>query len=139
MLNHGQLFIAGIQTDQDVRSGLPLAERISAARLRAGGRSMNGKPIHLLTLAGALGLAVGVFQEARAEGGGTQMELKGTVTELAGTCPALEFMIGEQKIMTHSGTDFDENCQEVTNGRLLEVKGHVGTDQVLMAREVDLD
>lgn len=101
---------------------------------------MNGKRIHLLALAGALGLAVGAFQNARAEGGGgTQMELKGTVTDLAGTCPALEFKIGEQKIMTHSGTDFDENCQEVTNGRLLEVKGHIGTDQVLMAREVDLD
>lgn len=99
---------------------------------------MNGKPIYWLALAGALGLSVGAYQEARAEGG-TQMELKGTVTELSGTCPALEFKIGEQKVMTHASTDFEDTCQEVTNGRLIEVKGYVGTDQVLMAREVDLD
>jgi len=136
MLNHGQLFIALRRQ----RSKPPLAERILAAKLRAGGKSMNGKRIHLLALAGALGLAVGAFQNARAEGGGgTQMELKGTVTDLAGTCPALEFKIGEQKVMTHASTDFEDTCQEVTNGRLIEVKGYVGTDQVLMAREVDLD
>lgn len=101
---------------------------------------MKGKPIHFLALAGAVGLSVSAYQEARAEGGkGTQMELKGTVTEVSGTCPALEFKIGDQKVTTHSGTEFDGNCQQVTNGKQIEVKGQVGQDQTLMAREVELD
>ena len=51
-------------------------------------------------------------------------EIVGTVTNLAGTCPALTFTIGTTKVTTNAATRFDDaTCAVLANGDLVEVKG----------------
>ncbi len=66
------------------------------------------------------------------------MEVTGVVSELSGTCPELMFLIGDQKVSTDDATRFEDGtCDEVTNGRHVEVEG-VERDGILYAREVEL-
>jgi hypothetical protein len=67
-------------------------------------------------------------------------EVSGEVAGVSGNCPNLRFKVGEQSVATDANTDFDDgDCADVKNGGQVEVEGHVGTDGMLLAKEVDLD
>ena len=66
-------------------------------------------------------------------------EIKGTVSALTGTCPAVTFMVGTRLVRTGSATVFDDRCTSVTNGVRVEVKGARMHDGTFTAARVELD
>jgi hypothetical protein len=104
---------------------------------------MNRKPrsntVLVLAAAAAAALVTTAgIQQARADNPG-EIELKGPVGQLSGTCPNLEFKIGQQSVSTQPGTKFDEGaCADVHNDRRVEVEGLVQKDGKLTARKIEL-
>lgn len=83
----------------------------------------------------AIAMSIGI---AGAQAADPEMEVKGQVQGLSGTCPNLTFMIGDQDVATDPATRFDDGaCTDVANGRWVEVDGVV-RDDTLYARDVDL-
>lgn len=66
-------------------------------------------------------------------------EVKGAVTGLTGTCPALTFTIGTRTVKTTDTTRFEDGCAKIQNTARVEVKGTIGSDSVLTATRVELD
>jgi hypothetical protein len=66
-------------------------------------------------------------------------ELKGLVSNLTGTCPTLTFTVAGTKVVTNSATKFDDPCQQIANGRRVEVKGTRQTDGSIVATKVEFD
>jgi hypothetical protein len=66
-------------------------------------------------------------------------EVKGVVTGRTGDCPALTFTVGTRVVKTTSATRFDDGCATVQNNVRVEVKGTIGTDNVMTAARVELD
>jgi hypothetical protein len=92
-----------------------------------------------LAIGGSLGFAL-VEQEAQARDwdDDDDVEIRGEVENLKGTCPNLSFTIDGEKITTSSKTEFDDgSCESIRNGMRVEVEGHL-KDGKLVAHEVDL-
>jgi len=66
-------------------------------------------------------------------------EVKGSVSNLAGTCPALTFTVQSTKITTNSSTKFKDSCSQIANGRRVDVEGTRQTDGSIVASEVEVD
>jgi hypothetical protein len=66
-------------------------------------------------------------------------EVKGTVSALSGTCPALTFTVGTRLVRTGSATVFDDRCTDVTNGVRVEVRGTRMNDGTFTAARVEVD
>jgi len=66
-------------------------------------------------------------------------ELKGLVSNLTGTCPALTFTVSGTRVVTNSATKFDDPCQQIANGRRVEVEGTRLTDGSIVATKVEFD
>jgi hypothetical protein len=66
-------------------------------------------------------------------------EVKGTVSALTGTCPALTFNLGTLVVKTGSATVFDDRCTDVREGVRLEVKGTRANDGTFTATRVEVD
>ena len=64
--------------------------------------------------------------------------VKGTVTlRPSGTCPAISFTVGVQKVKTDASTQFEHSsCAGLTTGVMVEVEGALQTDGTLLAAEV---
>jgi len=66
-----------------------------------------------------------------------EVEFKGPVAGLAGTCPNLSFSINGQRVVTGAGTRFDKlSCSDVRNAMQVEVKGVRQSDASVMATRV---
>lgn len=69
-----------------------------------------------------------------------EAEVKGVVSGLNGTCPALTFTIGTTRVATNGATVFrDGLCSAVVNGTLVEVKGRRQADGSLLAAGVEFE
>jgi Domain of unknown function (DUF5666) len=64
-----------------------------------------------------------------------EVELSGTVSGLAGTCPATTFTLAGHTVVTGSATEFSTPCASVANEMTVEVKGtQVGSGPVQASR-----
>lgn len=80
-----------------------------------------------------------VESERRGRGHGED-EVKGAVSGLTGTCPALTFTVQNTRVTTSSTTAFDDTtCARVANGMRVEVKGARQTDGSVVASRVEAD
>ena len=71
-------------------------------------------------------------------GGG--MEVKGSVSNLTGSCPDLRFMVGDRRVKTSGTTVFnDVSCTRVQNAMRVEVKGILADDGMLAATRIERD
>ena len=70
-----------------------------------------------------------------------RVEVKGSVSNLAGTCPDLRFMVGTRGVKTSITTAFDDvSCTRVQNMMRVEVKGVVdAADRMVAAARVERD
>jgi len=69
-----------------------------------------------------------------------QVEVKGSVSALAGTCPSLTFTVNGTSVATNGSTRFEDGtCGTVQNGTSVEVKGTRQTDGTVLATKVDID
>jgi hypothetical protein len=68
-----------------------------------------------------------------------EIELKGAVSGLTGTCPSLRFVVNAMTVVTNSSTRFDEGCNSVQDTRRVEVKGTRQANGELLARRVKAD
>ena len=66
-------------------------------------------------------------------------EFKGLVSNLTGTCPTLTFTVAGTRVVTNGATKFDDPCQQIANGRRVEVKGTRQTDGSIVATKVEFD
>jgi uncharacterized protein DUF5666 len=66
-------------------------------------------------------------------------EVKGVVSALAGTCPAVNFTVGTTTVRTGSATVFDDRCTDIRNGVRVEVKGTRMNDGTFTAARVEVD
>ena len=73
------------------------------------------------------------------EDGDDDNEIKGPVSNLAGTCPALTFTVASTKVTTNTSTKFEDPCTRIANGGRVEVKGTRQADGSIVATEVELD
>ena len=93
----------------------------------------------LWTVAGAVGLALGLAGSTRVFARDVDAEVRGKVVGLVGACPNLAFIIEEQEIVTDADTRFEGGiCRDVRSGRRVEVEG-VLRSGILYARKVDLN
>lgn len=68
------------------------------------------------------------------------MELKGTVSGLTGTCPAITFVVLGSTVITSPTTDFHEGrCAGIANGDQVEVRGTRQSNGTILADRVDDD
>jgi hypothetical protein len=70
-----------------------------------------------------------------------RVEVKGSVSNLTGTCPDLRFMVGTRPVKTSIFTSFDDvSCMRVQNTMRVEVKGVVDpADGMVAATRVERD
>jgi hypothetical protein len=69
-----------------------------------------------------------------------EIDLKGRVTGLSGSCPNLRFSIGSQLVRTSGTTEFKEGkCTDVRNGEEVKVRGLRQADGTLLARRLELE
>ena len=67
-------------------------------------------------------------------------EVKGIVSNLGGSCPALTFAVQGTTVQTNSATKFkDGPCSRLANGRRVEAEGRRQTNGTILATEVELD
>jgi uncharacterized protein DUF5666 len=66
-------------------------------------------------------------------------EVKGTVSALTGTCPALTFTLGTLVVKTGSATVFEDRCTDIKDSLRVEVKGTRASDGTLTATRVEVD
>lgn len=101
-------------------------------------RQARSNTLFALAAAAAALVTVAAVQPAYADNPG-EIEMKGPVGQLSGTCPNLEFKIGQQSVSTQAGTKFDEGaCADVHNDRRVEVEGLVQKDGKLTAQKIEL-
>jgi hypothetical protein len=71
-----------------------------------------------------------------------ELEMRGTVSGLTGTCPALTFTLGTtdpRTVMTSANTRFEDmSCSRIQNGSRVEVEGRLD-GATIMATEVEFD
>jgi hypothetical protein len=69
-----------------------------------------------------------------------EIHLRGRLSGLTGTCPALQFTVGTQVVKTDRNTEFKKmDCSEIRNGIDVDVRGFRQPDGSLLARRVELD
>jgi hypothetical protein len=67
-----------------------------------------------------------------------EVELKGKISLLAGTCPSVTFTVSSTKVTTNAVTSFDDSvCTALHNGDAVEVKGTKQTDGSVLASRVE--
>ena len=65
---------------------------------------------------------------------------EGKVSNLSGSCPALQFILNGRVVKTNSDTKFkDGKCKSIGNGTRVEVKGVLMSDGTVRAERVDSD
>jgi len=67
-----------------------------------------------------------------------EFEIRGTVSELTGTCPNVAFAVGTERLMTDASTRFkDQPCSGLRNGQSVEVHGIHRADGSALVRELE--
>jgi hypothetical protein len=70
----------------------------------------------------------------------SQVALKGTVSNLTGTCPTVAFTLGGKSIKTSASTTYgDRSCADVKNGSTVGVAGTAQTDGSILALQVRVE
>ena len=67
------------------------------------------------------------------------LDIRGTVSALAGTCPNLTFVVSGKTIVTDGMTRFEGGCALVKNTLKVEVTGTAGADGKVHAAKVGID
>lgn len=68
----------------------------------------------------------------------SQLELRGTIAGVSGSCPNLAFSIGSQRVLTDASTRFREvACSVLRNGQSIEVHGTRQADGIVVARDLE--
>jgi hypothetical protein len=69
----------------------------------------------------------------------TEIQLKGKVSSLAGTCPSLRFIVANQSVGTNGDTDFRHgDCSDLRTGKEVDVRGFRQADGTVLARRVEI-
>lgn len=69
-----------------------------------------------------------------------EVEVRGVVSGLAGTCPALTFTVNGVQILTNASTRFEHGtCADTRNNDRVEVEGSRQADGRVLARKVEFD
>ena len=69
-----------------------------------------------------------------------EVELEGPAAQVRGQCPQVQFSLGGFTVSTDARTEFDDgSCEELVDGKHVEVEGVSGPDSSVTASEVDLD
>jgi hypothetical protein len=98
---------------------------------------INSTATKLFAIAVFTGAVAITMQDARARD--AEVEIKGQVQGLTGSCPNLVFTVAQQRVVTHAGTEFEDgSCAEVRNGRRVEAEGALRGDGALVARKLEL-
>ena len=67
-------------------------------------------------------------------------ELRGTISNLTGTCPAVSFFLGSTKVITTASTKFEDGgCSTLRNDLRVEVEGSRANDGSLVASKIERD
>lgn len=67
-------------------------------------------------------------------------EVKGVVSGLTGTCPAIAFAVNGTNVTTNASTRYEDGtCNSVQNGTRVEVKGMRQADNSLLATKVEIE
>jgi len=69
-------------------------------------------------------------------GSSPELEFKGAMSGLGGSCPAISFMVGTQPIVANSSTSFKPSCAALKNGDSVEVKGALQADGKVLATKI---
>jgi hypothetical protein len=71
---------------------------------------------------------------------GVEVEVRGVIRSLSGSCPGLTFFIGERRIATNVGTRFERvACTGLSAGIRVEAKGIAQADGSVLATRVKLE
>ena len=67
-------------------------------------------------------------------------DLRGTISNLTGTCPAVSFFLGSTKVITTASTKFEDGgCSTLRNDLRVEVEGSRANDGSLVASKIERD
>jgi hypothetical protein len=84
------------------------------------------------------GVTVSVTQAATVASA-EHLQVEGTVSVLAGSCPTLSFRLGGRTVRTNVATHFvADRCDRIRNGAELDVRGTEQADGVVLATRVQV-
>lgn len=67
-----------------------------------------------------------------------EVELRGAIAQLSGSCPNLSFALGAERLVADANTRFkDVSCGNIRNGQSLEVRGTRRADGTILVRDVE--
>jgi prepilin-type processing-associated H-X9-DG protein len=67
-------------------------------------------------------------------------DLRGTISNLTGTCPAVSFFLGSTKVITTASTKFEDGgCSTLRNDLRVEVEGSRANDGSFVASKIERD
>jgi hypothetical protein len=102
-------------------------------------RVANGMQVEVKGVLQADGSLLASRVEAEDDEVGGRMELEGPVASLAGTCPAVNFIVQSARVTTNGATLFEDgSCATVQNGLQVEVDGQRQADGSVLATRVEI-
>ncbi len=67
-----------------------------------------------------------------------EVELRGAIAQLTGSCPNVSFAVGTERLVTDTNTRFkDVSCGSIRNGQSVEVHGTRRADASILARDME--
>ncbi len=67
-----------------------------------------------------------------------EVELRGAIAQLTGSCPNLSFAVGAERLVTDNSTRFkDASCSSIRNGQSVEIHGTRRADASILVRDVE--
>jgi hypothetical protein len=107
---------------------LDLSDLIVGARIHAKGTRAGDTFTATSVIVQQNGVDNGDDDDDEGEGGGggggeKSVEVSGAISQLAGSCPARSFHVGDREVRTTGATDFKTPCATLSNGQTVTVKG----------------
>ncbi len=97
-----------------------------------------GDRVHVRGTKGDAGITASEVLVQQSEA--TDVELSGTISDMAGACPDVRFRFGSTSIVVNTATSFAHGaCSDISNGRLAEIKGVRRADGSVLATHLHFD
>ena len=104
------------------------------------GSIVSGRQVEITGTRPSSGAVLAARVEIKENAAQNDVELKGSISSIGGSCPILTFVVNGKRIMTTASTQFkDSTCGSIAAGRRVDVKGNVEANGTILATRVEIE
>jgi hypothetical protein len=104
------------------------------------GSIVSGRHVEITGTHQSSGAVLAARIEIKDNAAQNDVEVKGSISSVGGSCPILTFVVNGKTIVTTASTQFkDSTCGSIAAGRRVEVKGTVQANGTILATRVEIE